>query len=125
MAARTPATHIRLTTAPTVVNAEIETEIDIITAEYAHGLSLIGDLMVEIRDGWGGRSKKMQDALRSARVACLAELRNEAFAIGADAVIGVDLDYTELSGHGKSMTLLVASGTAVRLVVSPPPAYNR
>lgn len=122
LTARTPATAIRLTTAPTVANAEIEVEIDIIAVEYAHGLSVWGDLLVEWRDGWGGRSQKMQDTLRAARLACLAELRNEAFAVGADAVIAIDLDYAELSGGGKSMTLLVASGTAVRLVALPPPA---
>ena len=121
MAARTPATNIRLTTAPTIANAEIETELAIITAEHAHGLNMWGDILVELRDGWGGRSKKMQDTLRAARVGCLAELRNEAFSVGADAVIAIDLDYTELSGGGKSMTLLVASGTAVRLVTVPPP----
>lgn len=84
-------------------------------------MNFIGDLLVLLRDEWGGRSKKMQDALRSARVACLQELRKEAWLLGADAVIGIAFDYTELTGHGKSMTLLVASGTAVRLVQHPPP----
>lgn len=120
-AARTPATAVRLTTGPAVANAQIETELDIITAEHAFGLTFLGDLIVELRDGWGGRSKKMQEALRSARTTCLTELRHEAWSIGADAVVGVDLDYTELTGGGKSMTLLVASGTAVRLAVTPPP----
>lgn len=121
VAARTPQDQIRLTTAHTVANAEIETELDIVASEYAHGMNFIGDLLVLLRDEWGGRSKKMQDALRSARVACLQELRKEAWLLGADAVIGIAFDYTELTGHGKSMTLLVASGTAVRLVQHPPP----
>lgn len=60
-----------------------------------------------------------QTKLREARNTVLAELKREAHRIGADAVVAVDLDYGEISGGGKSMLFLVASGTAVRL--SKPP----
>ena len=53
--------------------------------------------------------------LRDARKTCLTELRREALMIKANAVIGVDLDYSEISGKGKSMLFLVATGTAVRI----------
>jgi len=53
--------------------------------------------------------------LRDARVACLDELRREAEEVGANAVIGIDLDYSEISGGGKSMLFLVATGTAVKV----------
>lgn len=49
-----------------------------------------------------------------ARETCLNELKKEAFDLGADGVIGIDLDYSEISGKGKGMLLLVASGTAVK-----------
>ncbi|MEC8210259.1 MAG: heavy metal-binding domain-containing protein [Pseudomonadota bacterium] len=58
----------------------------------------------------------MQNTLRDARRTALAELRREALFVGADAVIGVDLDYQEITGGGKNgMIMLVASGTAVSL----------
>ena len=63
----------------------------------------------------GGRSKALQDALRDGRKTVLFELRREAFSVNADAVIGVDLDYQEISGGSKGMLMLVANGTAVRL----------
>ena len=60
------------------------------------------------------RSKASQKVLRDARNTCLTELKIEAHELGANGVIGIDLDYSEISGGGKSgMLLLVASGTAV------------
>jgi uncharacterized protein YbjQ (UPF0145 family) len=107
--------RIKLTTAFTVANAEIETEIAIITAECVFGMNIIRDMFAGMRDIVGGRSEATQKVLRDARKTCLAELKKEAAAVGADAVIGVDLDYSEFSGSGKSMLFLVASGTAVKL----------
>lgn len=72
-------------------------------------------MAVPSNDTFGGRSKTMQDGLREARKTALSELRLEAQALGADAVVGIDLDYSEISGGGKSMLFLVASGTAVKL----------
>lgn len=56
-----------------------------------------------------------QNTLKDARNTALEELRMEAAALGADAVVAVDLDYSKISGGGKSMLFLVASGTAVKL----------
>ena len=58
-----------------------------------------------------------QKLLRDARTACLRDLRREAVRVGANAAIGVDLAYSELSGHEKGMLFLVASGTAA--IVEP------
>lgn len=89
--------------------------IDIITAEFAVGMGLLTDIFNAWRDVFGGRSKSYQNALKDARKAVLRELRREAILVGADAVLGVSLDYSEISGGGKSMLFLVASGTAVKL----------
>lgn len=89
--------------------------LDIITAEFAVGMGLLTDIFNAWRDVFGGRSKSYQNALKDARKAVLQELRREAHALGADAVLGVRLDYSEISGGGKSMLFLVASGTAVKL----------
>ena len=89
--------------------------LDIVTAEVVVGMHLFKDVAAAFRDVFGGRSSAMQNGLRDARVTALTELRREALALGADAVVGVDLDYSEISGGGKSMLFLVASGTAVTL----------
>ena len=65
-----------------------------------------------VRDIVGGRSKAVQNTLRDSRRTALYELKKEAYEVGANAVVGVDLDYMEMSSGG-SMVLLVASGTAV------------
>lgn len=98
---------------------KIAERLDIITAEFAVGMGLLTDVFNAWRDVFGGRSKSYQTALKDARKAVLTELRREALAIGADAVLGVSLDYSEISGGGKSMLFLVASGTAVRMVKAP------
>lgn len=105
---------ITLTT-ETAHNLPIDRRLDIVTAEVVVGMHLFKDIASAFRDTFGGRSKLMQDGLREARKTALTELRREAHALGADAVIGVDLDYSEISGQGKSMLFLVASGTAVTL----------
>ena len=97
---------------------KVAQRLDIITAEFAVGMGLLTDVFNAWRDAFGGRSTSYQNALKDARKAVLRELRREAHLIGADAVLGVSLDYSEISGGGKSMLFLVASGTAVRLADS-------
>jgi uncharacterized protein YbjQ (UPF0145 family) len=104
-----------LTTAPSLDGYQVAETLGIITAESVMGVGLIRDVLAGVRDVVGGRSESLQSSLRTARVACLKELETEAQRRGADAVIAVRLDYSEISGQGKSMLLLAASGTAVRL----------
>lgn len=111
------AEHIILTTAFTVAGREIERELEIVTAECGYGMNIFRDMMAGFRDFVGGRSGTVQNVLRDARRTALSELKHEAFIVGADAVIGVDLAYQQLS-DGK-MLLLVASGTAVKLAPRP------
>lgn len=77
-------------------------------------MNIFKDLFAGVRDVVGGRSKAVQENMREARRTALFELKREAYEVGANAVVGVDLDYVELSSSG-SMVLLVASGTAVRI----------
>ena len=104
-----------LTTTHDVPNRTIRESLGIVSAECVLGINVFRDIMGSIRDVVGGRSGTHQDALREAKESCLRELAGEATALGADAVVGVDLDYSEISGGGKGMVFLVASGTAVRL----------
>ncbi|MBT3990409.1 MAG: YbjQ family protein [Rhodospirillaceae bacterium] len=107
------AKDIILTTETTMQGYQIVERLEIITAECVFGMNMFRDYFAGIRDIFGGRSKASQKVLRDSRKVCLTELRREALIAGANAVIGVDLDYNEISGDGKSMLFLVASGTAV------------
>jgi len=99
-------------TTETAPNLNITKRIEIVTAECAFGMNIFKDLFAGVRDIVGGRSKAVQETMRDARKAALYELKVEAFEVGANAVVGVDLDYVELSS-GSNMVMLVASGTAV------------
>jgi len=107
------ANDIILTTEHGMAEYRVTERIEIITAECVFGMNLFKDFFASITDIFGGRSKSSQKVLRDARMTCLAELRREALMVGANAVIGMDLAYNEISGDGKSMLFLVASGTAV------------
>ena len=104
-------------TTETAHNLPVTERLGIVTAECVFGMHIFKDLFTAGRDLFGGRSATMQNTLKDARNTVLKELREEAIALGADAVVGVDLDYSEISGGGKSMLFLVASGTAVKLAV--------
>ena len=93
-------------------NINITKRIEIVTAECAFGMNIFKELFAGVRDIVGGRSKAVQKTMRDSRRTALYELKKEAHAVGANAVVGVDLDYMELSSGG-TMVLLVASGTAV------------
>ena len=103
-----------LLTTETVPSLNITERIEIVTAEVAFGQNLFKDLFAGVRDIVGGRSEAVQKTMRDARRAALYELKKEAYEVGANAVVAVDLDYVELSSTG-SMVMLVASGTAVRI----------
>jgi uncharacterized protein YbjQ (UPF0145 family) len=101
-----------LTTAYVVSNREIDHEIEVITSECVYGMNVFRDFFAGARNFFGGRSKASQKVLNDLRETCLYELKALAYDKGADAVIAIDLDYSEFSG---SMLFLVASGTAVKL----------
>lgn len=115
---RERATSMPITTGFTVAAGQITKEIDVITSECVFGINLFKDLFGGIRDIVGGRAGAHQKALKDLRHTCLVELRMNAAEIGADAVIGIDLDYSEISGKNGGLLMLVASGTAVRLDMS-------
>lgn len=86
----------------------------IVTGEAIIGANLFKDLFAAVRDVVGGRAGAYEKTLRDAREEALREMINEARARGADAVIGVDLDY-EVLGQANGMLMVSASGTAVSL----------
>ncbi|MFC3681890.1 YbjQ family protein [Bacterioplanoides pacificum] len=107
-----------LTTSFQISKMDIIKEIEIITSEVVYGVNVFKDVMVQVRDIFGGKSETMKKVLRDARKEVLEQLKIEAYCAGANAVICVDLDYQEITGSGKNgLMMLVASGTAV--VASP------
>jgi len=109
------AAELIVTTEMSLDGYNILQRIDIITSECVFGMNIFRDMFAGIRDIFGGRSSASQKVLRDARRTCLTEIRRKALIVVADAVIAVDLDYSEISGDGKSMLLVVTSGTACRV----------
>lgn len=103
-----------VTTTNTIEGRPVAEYLGVVTGEVIVGANIFKDLFAGIRDIVGGRSGAYESTLRDARATALNELKDEARALGADAVIGVDLDY-EVLGQGGSMLMVSASGTAVRL----------
>ena len=103
-----------LTTTPTVEGKTIREYRGIVTGEAIVGANILKHIFAGIRDIVGGRSSAYEKELRRSRETALAELSEEARMKGADAVVGIDLDY-EVVGSGGSMLMVAASGTAVRL----------
>ena len=110
--AKAAAIETVLLTTETAPNLNITKRIEVVTAECAFGMNIFKDLFAGVRNIVGGRSEAVQKTMRDARRTTLYELKKEAYEVDANAVVGVDLDYIELSNAG-SMVMLVASGTAV------------
>ena len=103
-----------ITTTHSIEGRKVQDYLGVVTGEVIVGANIFKDLFAGIRDIVGGRSGSYESTLRDARMTALNELKDEARALGADAVIGVDLDY-EVLGQGGSMLMVSASGTAVKL----------
>lgn len=100
-------------TTETQPNIRITKRLGIVSAEVAYGMNVFKDLFSSIRNVVGGRSEAIQKTMRDSRETVLQELKREAHALGANAVVAVDLDYTQIGDSGWSMVLVVATGTAV------------
>ena len=103
-----------MTTTPTIEGRTIAEYRGIVTGEAILGANIFKDLFAGVRDIVGGRSGSYEKELRKAREIALSELEQVAQQLGADAVLGIDLDY-ETVGQGGSMLMVTASGTAVKL----------
>jgi uncharacterized protein YbjQ (UPF0145 family) len=106
-----------LVTTPSIEGAEIAEYFGIVTGEAILGANIFRDLFAGIRDIVGGRAASYEKELREARKLALEQLAWEAEQQGADAVVGVSLDYEAISfGRGGNALMVTASGTAVRVV---------
>ncbi|WP_138207532.1 heavy metal-binding domain-containing protein [Haloimpatiens lingqiaonensis] len=101
-----------LTTTPQIEGKKIMEYRGIVCGEVISGVNFVKDFMAGIRDFVGGRSETYEEELIRARDGAIAELSRRAQAIGANAVVGIDIDY-EVLGQGGSMLMVTASGTTV------------
>ena len=101
-----------VTTTPTVEGKKIENYYGIVSGEAIMGANLFRDLFASIRDIVGGRSAAYEKELIKAKAIALEEMEQRASELGANAVVGVDLDY-EVLGKDNGMLMVSASGTAV------------
>jgi uncharacterized protein YbjQ (UPF0145 family) len=102
------------TTTPTIEGHPVEQYFGIVTGEAIIGANIFRDLFAGIRDIVGGRSASYEKVLAGARQTALQEMESAAAALGANAVLSVDLDY-EVLGTANGMLMVTASGTAVRI----------
>jgi len=103
-----------VTTTPTVEGRKVTEYKGLVSGEAVIGANVFRDVFASIRDFVGGRSGSYEKVLKSARDEALRDMMEDAARMGADAIIGVDLDY-EVVGQSGSMLICIASGTAVTL----------
>ncbi|MEO7560305.1 MAG: heavy metal-binding domain-containing protein [Nitrosospira sp.] len=103
---------MQLTTTPSIEGKRVTRYCGVIAGEAILGANLFKDLFAGIRDLVGGRSATYEKELQRAREIALEELRQRAQDLGANAVIGIDIDY-EIMGKENGMLMVSASGTAV------------
>ena len=103
-----------MTTTPSVEGKQIVRYLGVVTGETIIGANVFRDFLAGVRDFFGGRSASYEAVLREATDTALEEMARQAEALGANAVVGIDLDYETVGGSG-SMLMVTCSGTAVRV----------
>jgi uncharacterized protein YbjQ (UPF0145 family) len=103
-----------VTTTNTIEGRRVLEYKGLVAGEAILGANLFRDLFASIRDLVGGRSGAYERVLNDARQTAVAEMTDKAASLGANAVIGVDIDY-ETVGQNGSMLMVTAAGTAVRI----------
>ena len=103
-----------VTTTNSIEGRPIQQYLGIVSAETIIGANIFKDFFAGIRDIVGGRSSSYEGVLREAKDTAIKEMQEQAQRLGANAVIGIDLDYETVGANG-GMLMVTASGTAVKL----------
>ncbi len=101
-----------ITTTPSVEGKKIEAYLGIVFGEVISGVNFMRDIAASFRNLVGGRSASYEEELMKAREEAIREMEQRAYNMGANAVVGVDIDY-EVLGADNGMLMVTASGTAV------------
>lgn len=100
------------TTTPSIEGKKILQYKGIVCGEIITGVNFVKDMMAGFRDFFGGRAQSYEEELIKARESAISEMVQRAMSLGANAVVGVDIDY-EVLGQNGSMLMVSVSGTAV------------
>ena len=103
-----------LTTTPNIEGHRITEYLGVVTGEAVLGANFFRDFFAKIRDVVGGRSGAYEKELARARETAFREIQEDALEVGANAIVGIDLDY-EVMGETGSMLMVTISGTAVTI----------
>ena len=103
---------MRLSTTPQIEGRPVREYKGVVTGETIIGANIFKDLFAGIRDIVGGRSSSYEKVLREAKDTSMREMMERAQAMGANAILGIDIDY-ETIGEANSMLMVATSGTAV------------
>ena len=101
-----------LSTTPQIEGYPIREYKGVVTGETIIGANFIKDILASVRDFVGGRSASYEKVLREAKDIAMQEMMQRAQQMGANAIVGIDIDY-ETIGQGNSMLMVATSGTAV------------
>jgi uncharacterized protein YbjQ (UPF0145 family) len=101
-----------LSTTPTIEGHPIQEYKGVVTGETIIGANFVKDFLAGIRDFVGGRSGSYEKVLREAKDTSLKEMQERAQLLGANAIVGIDIDY-ETVGQSGAMLMVAVSGTAV------------
>lgn len=101
-----------LSTTPTIEGHPVREYKGVVTGETIIGANFVKDFFASIRDVIGGRSGSYEKVLSKARDTSMLEMQERASRLGANAIVGIDIDY-ETVGQGNSMLMVAVSGTAV------------
>jgi uncharacterized protein YbjQ (UPF0145 family) len=101
-------------TTPTIQGREIREYHGVVTGEAILGANIFKDFFANIRDIVGGRAAAYEQELQKARVIAFGEMSDKATAMGANAIVGIDIDYETVGSQG-GMLMVSVSGTAVTL----------
>ena len=104
-----------ITTTDSVEGRRIGTYVGIVAGQAVLGTNVFRDFFAGIRDIVGGRAGSYEKELRRAKKLAIEDMEEEAQDLGADAIIGVDLDYEHIGTGERSMLMVSANGTAVKL----------
>jgi uncharacterized protein YbjQ (UPF0145 family) len=104
-----------MTTTDNIDSRRVTAYLGVVSADIVLGSNMFRDFFASVRDWVGGRVGSYEKIYADAKAEALVELQKRAAELGADAVLGIDLDYQTIGGDSKTLLMVSANGTAVKL----------